>query len=215
MPTLGTPKLLIIQFTFESTLVVKICKYPCCERIQTTAYHLAVNGVVERLHGHLKAALMSHADRKHWTNNLPIVAFKLNVSDCAAALIYECTLRPSRPQPTTPTQCTSLSRTLFKNVPPCAVPDIRPGAPPTSTFQVLSRVDNTFKILLNGREETKDDKATTATKLTTRSGIRVCSLSTPLRSSFVASSNFGFRGTVIQQPSATCTCTRAIDRFSR
>ncbi len=40
---------------------------------RTTAYHPVANGIVERLHRQLKAALMAHAVRQHWVDNLPIV----------------------------------------------------------------------------------------------------------------------------------------------
>ncbi len=55
--------------------------------------------MVERLHRQLKAALMSHPDREHWVDNLPIVllgsqsSFKPYVNACAAELVYGPTLR--------------------------------------------------------------------------------------------------------------------------
>ncbi len=66
---------------------------------QATAYHPAANGMVERLHRQLKAALMSHATREHWVDNLPIVlldirsSFKPDVNACAAELVYGSTIR--------------------------------------------------------------------------------------------------------------------------
>ncbi len=41
--------------------------------IRSTAYHPATNGMVERLHRQLKAALMSHAAREHLTPPLMIL----------------------------------------------------------------------------------------------------------------------------------------------
>ncbi len=55
--------------------------------------------MVERLHRHLKAALMSHADGEHWVDNLPIVllgiraTFKPDINACAAELVFGSTLR--------------------------------------------------------------------------------------------------------------------------
>ncbi len=51
----------------------KLCDFLGFERIRTTAYHPAANGMIKHLHRQLKAALMSHAARKHWVENLPIV----------------------------------------------------------------------------------------------------------------------------------------------
>jgi cleavage and polyadenylation specificity factor subunit 1 len=39
---------------------------------RTTAHHLAANGLVERFHRTLKAAIMCHADQQ-WTEELPLV----------------------------------------------------------------------------------------------------------------------------------------------
>ncbi len=58
---------------FESTVFFKLCDFLGCARIRTTVYNPAANGMVEHLHRQLKAALMSHADREHWIDNLPIV----------------------------------------------------------------------------------------------------------------------------------------------
>ncbi len=47
---------------FESTLFSEFLIF---ERIQTIAHHPSANGMVMRLHCQLKAALVSHANRKH------------------------------------------------------------------------------------------------------------------------------------------------------
>ena len=39
----------------------------------TTSYHPAANGLVERLHQQLKAALIARADRVDWVDHLPMV----------------------------------------------------------------------------------------------------------------------------------------------
>ncbi len=73
---------------FESTLFSKLCDFLGCERIRTTAFHLAENEMVERLHRQLKAALMSHADREHWVDNLPIVIYRHSSLACATDFVY-------------------------------------------------------------------------------------------------------------------------------
>jgi cleavage and polyadenylation specificity factor subunit 1 len=58
-----------------------------------TPYHPASNGLVERLHRTLKAAIMCHADDQ-WTETLPLVllgirsAFKEDLNASAAELVY-------------------------------------------------------------------------------------------------------------------------------
>ncbi|XP_063634838.1 uncharacterized protein LOC134805470 [Cydia splendana] len=59
----------------------------------TTAYHPAANGMVERLHRTLKAAIMAH-DEKSWTDVLPVVllglrtAWKADLRCSAAEMVY-------------------------------------------------------------------------------------------------------------------------------
>jgi transposase InsO family protein len=60
---------------------------------RTTAYHPAANGLVERFHRTLKAAIMCHADQ-HWTEALPLVfletrtTFKEDLQASVAELVY-------------------------------------------------------------------------------------------------------------------------------
>lgn len=68
------------------------------KRIRTTAYHPASNGMVERLHRQLKAALKAH-QRQDWVEVLPFVllgirtSLKTDVGCSAAELVYGTTLR--------------------------------------------------------------------------------------------------------------------------
>ena len=63
------------------------------KRVRTTSYHPAANGLVERLHRHLKAALMCHADEQ-WAEALPTVllglraAYKEDIRCSPAELVY-------------------------------------------------------------------------------------------------------------------------------
>jgi cleavage and polyadenylation specificity factor subunit 1 len=47
---------------FESQLFHSLAKLCRIQLSRTTAYHPAANGIVERFHRTLKAAIMSHAD---------------------------------------------------------------------------------------------------------------------------------------------------------
>ena len=78
---------------FESHLfqsLAKICGTHLC---RTTAYHPAANGLVERFHRTLKAAIMCRADEQ-WTKALPLVllgtrsAFKEDLETSVAELVY-------------------------------------------------------------------------------------------------------------------------------
>jgi cleavage and polyadenylation specificity factor subunit 1 len=61
--------------------------------LRTTAHHPAANGLVERFHRTLKAAIMCHADQ-HWTEALPLVllgsrkSFKADLQASVAELVY-------------------------------------------------------------------------------------------------------------------------------
>jgi cleavage and polyadenylation specificity factor subunit 1 len=68
---------------------------------QTTAHHPVANGLVERFHRTLKAAIMCHADQQ-WTEALPLVllgirtAFKDDLQASVAELVYGDSLRIPR-----------------------------------------------------------------------------------------------------------------------
>jgi len=60
---------------------------------RTTPHHPAANGLVERLHRTMKAAIMCHADEQ-WTDTLPLVllgirtAYKEDLKSSTAELVY-------------------------------------------------------------------------------------------------------------------------------
>lgn len=64
----------------------------------TTSWHPAANGLVERLHRHLKAAIMAHSDID-WVHALPLVllgirsAFKEDIKATSSEMVYGETLR--------------------------------------------------------------------------------------------------------------------------
>jgi cleavage and polyadenylation specificity factor subunit 1 len=84
---------------FESDLWQKLTHLFGSSRIRTTAYHPAANGMVERLHRHLKASLMSHRPQSQWLDALPLVllgirtCLKEDLGCSSAELAYGTTLR--------------------------------------------------------------------------------------------------------------------------
>ncbi|BHF85511.1 hypothetical protein SprV_1002867800 [Sparganum proliferum] len=57
---------------FESALFQTLLNFLGCTRIRTTAYHPAVNGMVEHFHRQLKTALCAVEDPGNWSDNLPL-----------------------------------------------------------------------------------------------------------------------------------------------
>jgi len=76
---------------FESHLFKRMCNFLGTQRIRTTAYHPAANGMVERFHRQLKAALMCQSNPTDWYDNLPIVLLGLRaaIKDELAACPFE------------------------------------------------------------------------------------------------------------------------------
>lgn len=78
---------------FESTLFQYLGRTIGFKHRRTTAYHPACNGLVERFHRQLKAAIMCHAD-VNWVDTLPLVllgirsAFKEDLQATSAELVY-------------------------------------------------------------------------------------------------------------------------------
>lgn len=68
------------------------------ERIRTTAYHPAANGLVERFHRQLKSSIKAHPDPTRWTEVLPLVllgirtAVKEDIKCTTAEMVYGTTL---------------------------------------------------------------------------------------------------------------------------
>ena len=84
---------------FESKLWDNLCNQFGIIRNHTTNYHPQSNGMVERFHRQLKAAIMAHESLNPWTITLPAVllgvrsAFKERLGRPAAEMIYEITIR--------------------------------------------------------------------------------------------------------------------------
>ena len=84
---------------FESKLWDNLCNQFGIIRNHTTSYHPQSNGMVERFHRQLKAAIMAHESPNPWTITLPAVllgarsAVKERLGRSAAKMIYGTTLR--------------------------------------------------------------------------------------------------------------------------
>lgn len=83
---------------FESQLFDALAKLIGSNRIRTTAYHPASNGLVERWHRTFKAAVMCH-NSSNWIEILPTIllglrsSWKDDLKASAAEMIYDTTLR--------------------------------------------------------------------------------------------------------------------------
>lgn len=83
---------------FESKLFEVLRKLTGSHRTRTTAYHPASNGLIERWHRFLKAAIMCY-DTSDWTTVLPTVllglriSYKEDIRASAAEIAYGTTLR--------------------------------------------------------------------------------------------------------------------------
>ena len=84
---------------FESKLWDNLCNQFRIIGNRTTSYHPQSNGMVERFHRQLKAAIMAHDSPNPWTITLPAVllgvrsAVKERLGRSAAEMIYGTTLR--------------------------------------------------------------------------------------------------------------------------
>lgn len=82
---------------FESRIFASLLQLAGSHRLRTTAYHSAANGMIERWHRTLKAAIMCHSGEK-WTQSLSAVLLGLRTSvlDIGASpaeYLYATTLR--------------------------------------------------------------------------------------------------------------------------
>ncbi|TNN04713.1 Pro-Pol polyprotein isoform 3, partial [Schistosoma japonicum] len=99
--TFGTPITITTDrgAQFESELFNDFGKLLGSKRIRCTAYHPQANGMVERFHRQLKAALISNLNPNQWTELLPLVMSVIRIavktdSQCSAAeLVFVTTLR--------------------------------------------------------------------------------------------------------------------------
>ena len=85
---------------FESQLSNALTKLIGSRHIRTTAYYLATNGMIERWHRSLKAAIRCH-ENKNWLEVLSTVmlglrnSYKDDIKATAAEMIYDASVRLS------------------------------------------------------------------------------------------------------------------------
>ena len=83
---------------FESALWTELMKYLGTIHFRTTSYHPQANGLIERFHRQLKAALRAQSTPDSWTESLPLVllgirtAVKEDLQFSTAELVYGTTL---------------------------------------------------------------------------------------------------------------------------
>ena len=83
---------------FESQLWNKLMSLLGFKRARTTAYHPQSNGMVERFHWQLKAALKARTNPAAWMDTLPLIllgirtALKEDISSTAADMVYRTTI---------------------------------------------------------------------------------------------------------------------------
>lgn len=139
---------------FESNLFRQISVITGSCHLRTTAYHPAANGLVERFHRQLKAAIMCHAD-ECWTETLPLIllgirsAWKEDLSASTAELVYGEPLRlpsdllqPTADQLTDYADFLSRLRQHMKKLQPAPVS--RHGSNKIFVYKDLSTVSHVF-----------------------------------------------------------------------
>ncbi|GBM60006.1 Retrovirus-related Pol polyprotein from transposon 412 [Araneus ventricosus] len=135
---------------FQSNLFRELTRMLGCNKICSFSYHPQANGIIERLHRHLKSAFKAHNHIK-WTEMLPIVllglrsALKEDINATCAQLVYGTTLR----LPSDLVTSGSINQTIN---PTYVNPPLTP--PYTGPHLVISRNDKNFIIDLNGKQNT-------------------------------------------------------------
>jgi hypothetical protein len=138
---------------FESHLFKYLSEIAGFTHKKTTAYHPACNGLVERFHRQLKAAIICHSDS--WTESLPLVllgirsAFKEDLQTSSAELVFGEPLRlpgyffsPSSKGTTDVTDFSARLRSIVQNLQP--VPTSWHGRKKSFVFKDLATASHVF-----------------------------------------------------------------------
>ena len=138
---------------FESQLFRSLANICGIHLSRTTAFHPAANGLVERMHRSLKAAIMCRGQER-WTDALPLVllgmrtAFKMDLQASVAELVYGETLRiPGEFLTASPTardqfEVITELRRHFEQIRP--VPAARHASPATFIYKDLADSTHVF-----------------------------------------------------------------------
>jgi len=138
---------------FESSLWEQLTRLLGTQRTRTTAYHTIANGLVERLHRQLKAALKTYPIPNRWTTTLPMVLLGMRTAlkedlDCTAAeLVYGTTLRlpgeffTSSSEPADPSTYVSLLKSSMQQL---QATSPRPSQRPPYVSPALSTCTHVF-----------------------------------------------------------------------
>lgn len=139
---------------FESALFKYLAKISGFKHRRTTAYHPACNGLIERVHRQLKAAITCHA-QESWTEALPLVlmgvrsAYKEELQTSSAELVYGEPLRlpgeffqPSTDTTSDLTDFTARLKNITQKLQP--VPTSRHGSKKTFIFKDLASSTHVF-----------------------------------------------------------------------
>ncbi|CAI2739044.1 unnamed protein product, partial [Dicrocoelium dendriticum] len=164
---------------FNSALFRDLNRLLGCCHLRTTAYHPAANGLVERFHRQLKAAITASQSSTHWSEQLPIIllgirnTIKEDLGCCPAELVFGTTLR--LPDPTsyvvrlrqhfssvrpTPPRFSPRNQQVHSDLHTCPFVFVRvdavrkPLTPPyEGPFKVLARKEKYFILDRNGSKD--------------------------------------------------------------
>ena len=140
---------------FESNLWSALMTLLGSKRARTTAYHPQSNGMVERFHRQLKAALKAQPTPSAWMDSLPLVllgirtALKEDTRATAAEMVYGTTIRlpgeffttSSTPSPVNPSDYVSQLKTHMQRIRP---PQPRPTRRNSHVSQSLLTCTHVF-----------------------------------------------------------------------
>ncbi|UYV74202.1 hypothetical protein LAZ67_11002413 [Cordylochernes scorpioides] len=128
----------IVVVTWDLTLLIGT------NRIRTTAYNHAANGLVERLHRQIKVAIMASGNTINWIDALPLVllgirtSYKEDLKCTAAEMVFGTTLN---------LPADLLTNSEFKN------PDSSNFATQLKNYMMVSRSSKTFTVKINDQDK--------------------------------------------------------------
>ncbi|XP_014205790.1 uncharacterized protein LOC106637506 [Copidosoma floridanum] len=145
---------------FESALFTALSKYLGTHHIRIAPYHPQSNGLIERFHCDLKAALM-YSPETPWPTSLPMVmlglrsVFKEDLQASAVEMLYSVALRvPGEFFGTTsqPGTAPATSIESLRHLPQVLKPERSVVSPYSSPHKVVDRID--YVVDINGSQTT-------------------------------------------------------------